>query len=241
MADTLSPLLSFAAGALTILSPCVLPLIPIVMSGAAQRDRFGPLALATGLVVSFTATGFVIAAFGNALGLDGETVRAAGAALLILLGLAILLASGQGFLARIAGPIANWASVKQQGLADKGLAGQALIGVLLGIVWSPCVGPTLGTATVLASQGKSLGAVAVVMAAFGLGIAVVLLVLSLVTRQFMTRWRGKMMTAGHHAKIALGTLLVAVGAAILFGIDRHLEAWILSISPDWLVEWSTRF
>lgn len=241
MADSLSPILSFAAGALTILSPCVLPLVPIVLGSAAQRDRFGPLALSAGLVASFTLTGFVVAVFGSTLGLDGEIVRSVGAVLLILLGLAMLLESGQRWFAKLAGPIANWASAKQGRLADKGLAGQTLIGVLLGIVWSPCVGPTLGTATVLASQGQSLGAVAVVMGAFGLGIAVVLILLSLATCQFMRRWRGRMMTAGHRGKIVLGVLLMIVGLAILLGLDRMLEAAILSVSPDWLVEWSTRF
>ena len=113
--------------------------------------------------------------------------------------------------------------------------------MLLGIVWSPCVGPTLGTATVLASQGKSLGAVAVVMGAFGLGIASVLLLLSLATRGFMQRWRGRMMATGHRGKIMLAVLLILVGTAILLGIDRILEAAILSASPDWLIEWSTRF
>ena len=241
MAASLSPVLSFAAGALTILSPCVLPLIPIVMGSAAQRDRFGPLALSAGLVASFTVTGFVVAVFGSSLGLDAEIVRSAGAVLLILFGAVMLLVSGQSLFARLAGPVANWAATKQQGLADKGLAGQALIGVLLGIVWSPCVGPTLGTATVLASQGQSLGAVAVVMGAFGLGIASVLLLLSLATRGFLQRWRVRMMATGHRGKIVLGAMLIAVGLAILLGIDRMLEAAILSISPDWLIEWSTRF
>ena len=241
MADSLNPILSFAAGALTILSPCVLPLIPIVLGSAAQRDRFGPLALSVGLVASFTLTGFVVAVFGSSLGLDGEIVRSVGAVLLILLGLAMLLASGQQWFAKLAGPVANWASAKQDRLADKGLAGQALIGVLLGIVWSPCVGPTLGTATVLASQGRSLGEVAVVMGAFGLGIAVVLLILSLATRKFLQRWQGRMMATGHRGKVVLGALLITVGLAILLGLDRLLEAAILSVSPDWLVEWSTRF
>ena len=64
MSGSLSPAVAYAAGALTILSPCVLPLIPIVLGSAAQRHRWGPLALALGLVMSFTLTGFFIAAFG---------------------------------------------------------------------------------------------------------------------------------------------------------------------------------
>ena len=54
-------------------------------------------------------------------------------------------------------------------------------------------------------------------------------------------WRGPMMATGHRGKLILGSLLVVVGVAILFGLDRVLEAAILSVSPDWLIEWSTRF
>ena len=79
MDSALNPALAYVAGALTILSPCVLPLVPIVLSSAAQRHRFAPVALAAGLVLAFTATGFVVAAFGQALGIDTLVVRNAGA------------------------------------------------------------------------------------------------------------------------------------------------------------------
>ena len=86
MASALNPALAYVAGALTILSPCVLPLVPIVLSSAAQRHRFAPLALAAGLVVAFTVTGFVVAAFGQALGIDTLVVRAVGAVIHSALG-----------------------------------------------------------------------------------------------------------------------------------------------------------
>lgn len=70
MSNALNPVLAYAAGALTILSPCVLPLVPIVLGSAAQRHRFGPLALATGLVISFSLTGFALATVGEAAGID---------------------------------------------------------------------------------------------------------------------------------------------------------------------------
>ena len=235
----LNPLFAFAAGALTILSPCVLPLVPIVIGSAADRHRWGPLALAGGLVLSFTITGFGIALLGQSIGLDGDAVRRVGAVLMIALGLVML--SGQSLLTRLAGPAAAWAADRQRGLERHGLLGQALIGVLLGIVWSPCVGPTLGTATVLAGQGRSLATAALVMAAFGLGIASVLLVIGMASRAALARWRGRMMAAGRGGRRILALLLLLVGAAILFGLDRAAEAWFVAISPDWLIDWSTRF
>jgi len=240
MTPALNPALAYAAGALTILSPCVLPLVPIVLSAAARRQRFAPLALAAGLVVAFTATGFVVAAFGQALGIDTLIVRAAGAALLCLAGLVLLARRLQDLLTRLATPLASWASARQIALDDKaGLWEQALVGALLGIVWAPCVGPTLGAAVALAAEGKDLGEVALVMVAFGLGISTALLVVAFAARGALVRWRGRLMIAGGRGKAVLGALLLIIGSSILTGADRKLEAFALDHLPDRITAWST--
>jgi cytochrome c-type biogenesis protein len=239
MASGLSPVLAFGAGALTILSPCVLPLVPIVLSSAAQRHRFGPLALATGLVLSFTIVGFLVATLGASSGFDGEVIRIFGAVVLIVAGIFLLSSKAQALATRLATPLANWGNARQDGLERFGLGGQAGIGVLLGIVWSPCVGPTLGAATVLAAQGDNLGEVALVMLAFGMGIATVLLVLATLTRTALSRWRGHMMATGKTGKNVLGGLLVFVGILIFTGYDRVIEGVLVTASPDWLTELTT--
>lgn len=240
MSSALNPALAYVAGALTILSPCVLPLVPIVLSSTAQRHRFAPLALAVGLVVAFTATGFIVAAFGQALGIDTLVVRAAGAVVLCLAGVVLLVPKLQDVLTRVATPLAAWASSRQSTLDDKaGLWGQALIGALLGVVWAPCVGPTLGAAVALAAEGKDLGEVTLVMIAFGLGISTVLLVIAFAARGALARWRGRLMMAGGRGKVVLGALLLIIGISILTGIDRKIEAFALDHLPDQLTEWST--
>lgn len=241
MAGALNPSLGFAAGALTILSPCVLPLVPVVLASAAQRHRFGPLALAGGLVVAFTGVGFLVAAFGALIGLDALLLRKIGAAVLLVAGGVLLIDALQARLAGLAAPMAAWAGDRQTAFDGGGLAGQAMVGALLGVVWSPCVGPTLGAATALAADGKNLGEVAAVMLAFGLGIAAVLLVLAFTTRSVLARWRSKLMSTGKTGKRVLGVLLLAIGIAILTGMDRRAEAAILEQLPDWMITWSTAF
>lgn len=238
-ADILSPALAYAAGALTILSPCVLPLVPIVLGSAAQAHPRGPLALAGGLVASFTLTGFLLATIGAASGFDGDWVRLAGAVMLVAAGVALVIPHVQDMLTQAASPLANWANAKKAGLERYGLIGQAGIGVLLGLVWSPCVGPTLGAATVLAAQGENLTMVAVTMAAFGLGIASVLLVLAFATRSLLARWRGGLMSAGSSGKRVLGGLLMVVGVMIFTGGDKLVEGVLVAASPDWLVDLAT--
>ena len=105
--------------------------------------------------------------------------------MLVAAGVALVIPHVQDMLTQAASPLANWANAKKAGLERYGLIGQAGIGVLLGLVWSPCVGPTLGAATVLAAQGENLTMVAFTMAAFGLGIASVLLVLAFATRSLL--------------------------------------------------------
>lgn len=237
--ESLSPVLAFAAGALTILSPCVLPLVPIVLSSAAQRHRLGPLALAAGLVLSFTGTGFALATLGAASSFDGDLVRDFGALLLILAGVVLLVSRIQHWLQNVATPLAGWASQRQARLERFGLAGQFGIGILLGLVWSPCVGPTLGAATVLAAQGANLGAVALTMGAFGAGIATVLLVLATATRSLLQRWRGSLMRAGSGGKRFLGMTLALVGLLIISGGDHLVEGLLVSVTPDWLTDLTT--
>jgi cytochrome c-type biogenesis protein len=241
MSGSLNPLVAYLAGVLTILSPCVIPLVPIVLGSAAQRHRWGPLALAVGLVVSFTLIGFVTAAFGASIGLNGDAVRRWSAALLVLVGLVLLMPRLQTLVEHMISPLANWASAHQGRLEGSGLFGQAGIGVLLGLVWSPCVGPTLGAAIVLAAQGRDLGQVAGVMMAFAAGIATVLLVMAFAAQGLLVHWRGKLMHAGARGRQLFGVLMVLVGAFIITGVDRHLEAILVGISPNWMTNLSTLF
>lgn len=239
-ADVLNPLLGFGAGVLTILSPCVLPLVPVVLGSAAQRHRMGPVVLATGLVTGFTSVGFLVAAFGSQLGIDADQVRITGALFLLAAGTVLLMPNSQERLATAMGPLVAWAGNRQQKFEGQGLYGQFAIGLLLGLVWSPCVGPTLGAATALAAQGERLTQVALTMAAFGVGIASVLLAIAVIGRRLLMRFRAGFSTNAARAKMVLGVILLSVSLAILTGFDRTLEAAFLGIAPDWLISAATR-
>ena len=233
--------LAFLAGLLSVLSPCVLPLLPLVLGAAVAEHRFGPVALAAGLALSFVAIGLFIATIGFALGLDSDRFRAIGAVLLVLLGIIMIVPAAQNRFAVAAGPLSNWAEQRFGGVATAGLAGQFAVGLLLGAVWSPCVGPTLGAASLLAAQGRDLGTVAVTMLVFGLGAALPLVALGMLSREVLIRWRARMMGVGKGLKLALGVILVATGALILSGYDRALETTLVDASPDWLTALTTRF
>lgn len=233
--------LGLLAGVLSTLSPCVLPLLPLVLGGAAAAHRFGMLALAAGLVVSFVGVGMFVATIGFSIGLDADVFRLASAVLLAGLGVVLLSGPLQARFAIAASGVGNAGNRLLARLAPGGLGGQLVIGLVLGAIWSPCVGPTLGAASVLAAQGKDLGAVMLVMAAFGLGAALPLLVVGSLSREAMQRWRGRMLGAGQTGKGVLGGGALLVALLIVTGWDKAIEAALVRASPAWLNDLTTRF
>jgi cytochrome c biogenesis protein CcdA len=233
--------LAFLAGLLSILSPCVLPLVPIVLGAAVAAHAFGALALAGGLAVSFTLLGLLLALVGFGLGIDAGIFRMAAAMIMIGLGAVLLVPAWQARLAAAGGPVAGWADQRLGGFASSGLAGQFAIGLLLGAVWSPCVGPTLGAASLLASQGRDLPQVAFTMAVFGIGAAVPLVLLGLLSRAALMRARSSLMSAGKLGKGLLGAAFILIGVAVVSGTDKRIEAALVEASPQWLTDLTTSF
>lgn len=142
----------FLAGLLSTLSPCVLPIVPILLGSAAHAHPRAPLALAAGLALSYAVLGTTLAWAGASLGIDASVFRTIGAVVLGLLGVLLVSGTLQQRFALLASGIGSAGNGLMARLPADGLAGQFAIGLLLGVVWSPCVGPTLGAAIVLSSK-----------------------------------------------------------------------------------------
>jgi len=226
-------LLGFLAGTLSVLSPCVLPLLPIVVGAALQQHRHGPLALAAGLIVTATATGLFFAAAGFTSAIDRDVARAGAAALMALAGLVLLVPALEAALARAAAPLAG-AAARLLGRVPAGLGGQALVGGLLGFVWTPCTGPTLGAAITLATRSESLAHAGLVMLAFSVGAVVPVLAIAYGSRRIATGGTTLMRLAAV-GKPVMGGLLLVVGALAVTGTDKRIEAWLLDHLPEWLI------
>jgi cytochrome c-type biogenesis protein len=233
--------LAFAAGILSILSPCVLPLVPIVLGAAVTSHPLGAVALAAGLALSFTGLGLLLALVGFGLGIDAGMFRFAAAVIMLGLGAILLVPSWQARLASAGGPVSTWADRQFGGGAASGLGGQFAIGLLLGAVWSPCVGPTLGAASLLASQGHDLARVTLTMAVFGIGAGLPLVLLGLLSRATLMRVRTNLMSAGKLGKGLLGVAFIVIGVAIVSGADKRVEAVLVEASPQWLTDLTTSF
>ena len=135
---------AFVAGTLTVLSPCVLPVLPMVLGAAASKGRSGPVLLALGLTLSFVAIGMFVALFGFAIGLDEGVFRQIAAVLMIAVGLVLVLPVLQTRLATAGGLASGWINDRFASVGDTGNGGPFGLGLLMGAIWAPCVGPDIG-------------------------------------------------------------------------------------------------
>ncbi|MDO1508866.1 MULTISPECIES: cytochrome c biogenesis CcdA family protein [unclassified Neisseria] len=233
--------LSLLAGVLTTLSPCVLPILPIVATSAMAKQKIGLFALAFGMAVSFTLVGTVVASVGLALGLDSQYLRYGAAVLMLLVAIWLLNTRLQGWLGRYTSALSGRGEAWLSNFNPESGLGQLGVGLLLGMVWAPCIGPTLGAAIALASQGEALASVAVVMMVFSLGAVVPLIIIGLLSRQVFRQKREKLAAISNTGRKVMGWSLLAVGLLVLSGFDKQLEILLVQLSPEWLTDLTTRF
>lgn len=224
--------LSLAAGSLTTLSPCVFPLLPLVLGGALQGSRLAPVAMGAGMMLSFAGIGMLLGAIGPALGVDSDTVRNAGALLLIGFALIMLVPVLSERFTRWMLPIASSANAASAQLDSGSLMGALLLGGVLGLVWTPCSGPLLGSALSLVASEGGVARGGIVLGIFGLGAAIPLVAVAYASRSGFNRVRDWVMGRIEQVRRAFAVLLGTMGIAILTGADKWVEARVLQWLPD---------
>jgi len=227
--------LSLLAGSLTTLSPCVFPILPLVIGGAVQANRFAPIAMGVGMAVSFALIGILLGALGPALDIDSDSVRVFGAWLLIIFGLVMLIPALNERFTEWMLPIATSANSASSRLDSGSLSGAFMLGGVLGFVWSPCSGPLLASAlTLVASEGGAVKG-GVILGLFGIGAAIPLVAVAYASRSGFGVARGWVLQHIDLIKKAFGALILLTGIAILSGADKWLEAKIVNLLPEvWL-------
>ena len=235
-------LLSLLAGGLSVLSPCVLPLLPLVLAGAASRSRYGPFIFSAALALSSAAFGLAVASLGRAMLIEPASLRVGAGMLLVGMGLLMLSKWLQGRVAMAMAPIVQNAGVGAARAEQSGLAGQALAGALTGLVWSPCAGPSLGAAIGLATQASSFALASLMMLAFGIGAALPMLLLALGLRSGLAvARRNALLRMAEPLRLMAATTFVAIGVLTATGVDRLLETQLIAWSPDWLTQLTTSY
>ena len=229
------PALSVAAGALTTLSPCVFPLLPVIVGGAVQRHRAAPVAMGLGMAITFTVIGLLVGGLGGALSLAPDDVRRVGAWLLLVFGGVMLVPALERRFSNLMTPLASSADAASARLDGGALASAFALGGLLGLVWSPCAGPLLGSTLALVATAGGAPRGALLLGLFGLGAALPLVGAAYASRAGFGRMRAWVLAHAGAAKRVMGALLLGVGLLILTGGDHAVEAWVNERLPDaWL-------
>jgi len=234
--------LSLVAGALSTLSPCVFPLLPVVVGAVAHtHHRVGPIAMGAGMVTAFVALGVALGALGPVLGIDSGHFRVvAGSLLLVVAGLMLFPEAGERTPAWLS-ELASLAQKASTHLHPETVPGAFVLGALLGLVWSPCSGPLLGSGIALVATRGGLLDGALILGMFGVGAALPLMVAAYASRALFARLRGWVLGHGTDLRRAFAVLIGLMGIAVLTGADRWLEAKLLDALPEAWLALTTRF
>jgi len=234
---------AFSAGLFSFLSPCVLPLFPSYLSfitgmsvsdltadlspAARRRVLFHSLVFIAGFSLVFIALGATFSAAGQALVSYRSLIRQVGGALIILFGLYIAGVFRLGFLGRTV----QW-QIREK---PAGYLGTFLVGATFAIGWTPCVGPILSAILTLASTTETVRTGVGLLAAYSAGLGVPFLLSALALGgflRFFRRYRPFIPTVER----ASGIILVVVGVLVYTNYYVYLNAWAISLTPEWLLE-----
>lgn len=225
-------LFAFLAGLVTILSPCVIPILPIILSSALKRSRLYPVMMVLGLAITFSTLGVLFGAFGGAIGLSRDTLTTVAIVILLLMGLFIVADGAGGALSKVLGPVMTKCStlfVKKDDSVFHGL----FLGAVLGVVWAPCAGPILAGILALAASTQSISQGFLLLFVYSLGAGIPMLAIAYGGKRLVG---GQRFLASHSTQIkkAFGWILILTAVAMYFGWFRKLEAALIPYLPDFI-------
>lgn len=204
------------AGVASILSPCVLPLLPGVMAYSTERNRITPLAIVSGLALSFTIMGVASAAFGSLIFDYIDYIKIISGVMILAMGLYLLFEVVENIVLRLWQhvPVSR---VSMPNAEEGGLLGGFLLGISLGIVWLPCIGPILASILLVVAQQGTMLYGAILLFAYSMGLAVPMLGIAYSSNYVS----GKVRTFAKHTRLVrriAGVVLVAMGIYFLTGV-----------------------
>lgn len=223
-------LFAFLAGILTIAAPCILPMLPILLGASVgQNNKLRPLLIVSGFIISFAAASLVISVLVTHLGVSQNIIREIAIVLLFVfavfmiwpLPFELLTAKFSGFI--------NKAS--EVGESRKGNSGAFILGLVLGIVWTPCAGPVLGTILTLVATEGTTGKATILVLAYALGAGVPMMIIAYGSQWLTTKVRGFVKYSKRLQQV-FGILILLLAIAMYFQYDTVVENKLTSFFPQ---------
>ncbi|MBF6025071.1 cytochrome c biogenesis CcdA family protein [Lysobacter niastensis] len=227
--------LAAAAGIATVASPCILPVLPIVLATTAGRSKVEPLLIIAGFVATFAASGILIGALSASSGELQQIIRNGSILLLLMAGLACLWpAPFEWLVARVRG----WRAARGGNTVASppvgGRAGALLVGASLGLAWTPCAGPVLASMLALAASAQAPGKASALFGIYALGAGLPMLAIA-----YGGNWMSsRLALLNRHTELfrkIFGAIAIAFAALQYFHYDVLFTAW----ATQWLPSFST--
>ena len=194
-------LMAIGAGLASVLSPCVLPVIPIIMAGAEREDRLRPMIIVAGLAISFMSMGAVSSLFGALLIGKTRYIEIGGSAIIVIMGLMVM------FDLSIFKRFYQLSNIRVTG---EGRIGGLILGLSLGVIWVPCVGPFLSSTLTMVATSGQLATGIILLGFYSLGLAIPMLIIGYSSQLIQNKIRG-LLRHDTALRYITGGVLVAFG------------------------------
>jgi len=231
----LSIFIVFLAGVVTIMKPCCLPLVPVIFSGSGGH-RLRPFAIVSGLTVSFTTMGVLVSAFGATFGAYTDYLRNIAILFIISMGLVLFDEDVNMEFMKISGSITQrlrnigFLNTFSSRMPEGSLTGGFFLGVSLGVLWIPCVGPILGAVLALVASVGNMAYGASMLFVYSIGMSLPMLSIAYYGKKISNRYKW-FSRNGELLKKLSGLVLILIGIMLLFGVDKLFIKWLSPYFP----------
>ncbi len=223
-------LFSFIGGIITVLSPCILPLLPIILSSSVgESGRKRPLGIVTGFIASFTFFTLFLSTLVKTTGVPADTLRTISIVVIALFGITLLIPKFQLLIEQL---FVKFQRFTPQSQNKTGFSGGLLLGASLGLLWAPCVGPILASVISLALTGEVTGSAFLITLAYSLGTAIPMFGIIYGGQNVLNKVPWLVRNSGTIQK-AFGVLMIATALAIFLNWDRQFQTFILKTFPTY--------
>lgn len=224
-------LFAFIAGVITILSPCIFPVLPIILASSTTGSKRHAWGVVSGFICSFTFFTLFLSTLVRLTGVSADALRSLAVLVIAVLGLTLLIPRLQLFFEHAVSKLASWAGRRSAG-GDMGFSGGILVGISLGLIWTPCVGPILASVIALALAGSVSGQAFFITLAYAVGTAIPMLLILWGGRQIFVRLPGLARHLGTIQKV-FAVLMVLTAIGLHFNLDRRFQTYFLEKFPSY--------
>lgn len=223
-------LFAFFAGIVTILSPCILPVLPIILTSSFDPSgKKRPLGVVTGFILSFTFFTLFLSSIVKSTGIPSDSLRIFSIVVLFIFGLSLVSSKVQEIIEKLFARLSRFVPSSQNKF---GFWGGFIIGLSLGLLWTPCVGPILASVISLAISGTVTGQAVIITLSYATGTAIPMLIIMLTGNKISQKAPWLLQNSAKIQKI-FGVIMILLSLSIYLNLDRKFQTFILNVFPNY--------